>query len=155
MTLKIAEIGMNHMGSEKYFLKYLKLLPKKIDGVTLQIPKKENLNKSNVKCHLSDEKIIHFIRLLKKKFKLVGIATDDFEKIDMFSKLNIDFFKITSGLATDVKFINKILKTKVKKVYLSLGFISYQDIRKVLKKIDKKKISLIHTSFDKKLSDIN
>jgi len=25
MTLKIAEIGMNHMGSEKYFLKYFKL----------------------------------------------------------------------------------------------------------------------------------
>ena len=139
MTLKIAEIGMNHMGNEKYFLKYLRLLPKKIDGVTLQIPKKESFNKSNIKCYLNDDKIINYIRLLKKKFNLVGIATNNYEKIDMFNKLNIDFFKILSGSATDIKFINKILKTKVKKVYLSLGFNSYNDTKKVLKKIDKKK----------------
>ena len=155
MTLKIAEIGMNHMGNERYFLKYLRLLPKKIDGVTLQIPKKESLSKSNIKCYLNDDKIIKYIRLLKEKFNLVGIATNNYEKIDMFSKLNIDFFKILSGSATDIKFINKILKTKVKKVYLSLGFNSFKDTKKVLEKIDKKKISLIHTSFDKRLSEIN
>lgn len=155
MTLKIAEIGMNHMGNEKYFFEYLKLLPKKLDGVTLQIPKKETLSKSNLKCHLSEEKIIYYIKLLKKKFGLVGIATNDYEKIDMFSELDIDFFKITSGLATNIKFIKKVLKTRVKKVYLSLGFASYKDTRKVLKNIDKKKISLIHTSFKKELSEIN
>ena len=67
MTLKIAEIGINHMGNERYFLEYLRLLPKKIDGVTLQIPKKESLSKSNIKCYLNDDKIIKYIRLLKKK----------------------------------------------------------------------------------------
>ena len=73
----------------------------------------------------------------------------------MFSKLHVDFFKVTSGMIKDIKLIKKMIKSNAKRIYLSTGFSSYADIKKVLSKTGKKKISLIHTSFKKKFSEIN
>ena len=46
MTLKIAEIGLNHFGRMDYLYDYINFLSqKKIDGITIQIIKKESREK--------------------------------------------------------------------------------------------------------------
>ena len=68
MTLKIAEIGLNHFGRMDYLYEYINFLSrKKIEGITIQIIKKETLSKSNKKFYLDDKKIISFINTAKIK----------------------------------------------------------------------------------------
>ena len=157
MVLKIAEIGLNHMGRMDYLYEYIKFLSKKkIQAITIQIIKKENLNKSNKNCYLDDEKVMAFIKIAKKKFQFVGIVTDDIDRIKFFEKLKINFYKITSGMMNDTKLIKTLLSaSKAKKIYLSTGFSSLNEIKKILKLVGRKKINLIHTSFEKELSKVN
>ena len=152
---KIAEIGLNHMGNEKYLYDYQKILSKKnINGVTIQIPRKNFFKGKFKKYILSDKQIIKFIKSSKKKWNLVGVATSDIDKIDLFEKLDVDFFKVTSGMISNTLLLKKMIKSNVKRIYLSTGFSSYENINNILKIIVKKKISLIHTSF-KKNKNIN
>ena len=157
MTLKIAEIGLNHMGRMDYFNDYVKFLSKKkIEAVTIQIIKKENLSKSNKNCYLNDRKVIAFIKLLKKNFKFVGLVTDDIERIKIFKKLDINFYKITSGMINNMTLIKKLVNSSgVKQIFLSTGFSSLNDVKKILRKVGRKKISLIHTSFEKEITKVN
>ena len=155
--LKIAEIGLNHMGRMSYLNEYVKFLSKKkIEAVTIQVIKKETLGKSYKNCYLDDEKVIAFIKLLKKKFKFVGIVTDDINRIKIFKKFNINFYKITSGMIKNTKLIKKLVNSSdANKIYLSTGFSSLNDIKKILRKVGRKKISLIHTSFKKEITEVN
>jgi len=157
MTLKIAEIGLNHFGRMDYLYDYINFLSqKKIDGITIQIIKKESLSKSNKKFYLDDKKVISFIKIAKKKFKFVGVITDDFDRLMLFNKLNVNFFKLTSGMINNTNLIKKMINYPcTKKIYISTGFSSFKDIKKVLKRVGKNKINLIHTSFDKKITKVN
>jgi len=157
MTLKIAEIGLNHMGRMDYFNDYVKFLSKKkIEAVTIQIKKKESLSKSEKNCYLNDRKVIAFIKLLKKNFKFVGLVTDDIERIKIFKKLDINFYKITSGMINNMTLIKKLVNSSgVKQIFLSTGFSSLNDVKKILRKVGRKKISLIHTSFEKEITKVN
>ena len=142
MILKVAEIGLNHMGSAKYLLKYQKFLSKKrINAITIQVPKDEFFKGKFKKFYLNDQQIINFIKCAKKRWNLVGVATSSYDKIDMFSKLHVDFFKVTSGMIKDIKLIKKMIKSNAKRIYLSTGFSSYADIKKVLSKTRKKKLA--------------
>jgi N,N'-diacetyllegionaminate synthase len=152
----IGEIGLNHLGNKKYLEEYQNILSKnKIDGISIQIPQKSLMDNSQKKFLLTDSKITEFVISAKKKFKLVGITTSDKTKINFFNKLNIDFFKVTSGMISNINLIKKMQKSKIKKIYLSTGFSNYVEIDKILKKVTKKKISLIHTSFKNKNNEIN
>ena len=150
----IGEIGLNHLGNKKYLEEYRNILSKnKIDGISIQIPQKSLMDSGQKKFLLTDSKITEFVKFAKKKFKLVGITTSDKSKINFFNKLNIDFFKVTSGMISNIHLIKKMQKSKIKKIYLSTGFSNYAEIDKILKKVTKNKISLIHTSF--KNNEIN
>ena len=150
----IGEIGLNHLGNKKYLEEYRNILSKnKIDGISIQIPQKSLMDSGQKKFLLTDSKITEFVKFAKKKFKLVGITTSDKSKINFFNKLNIDFFKVTSGMISNIHLIKKMQKSKIKKIYLSTGFSNYAEIDKILKKVKKNKISLIHTSF--KNNEIN
>jgi len=152
----IAELGLNHFGNKKYLTEYQNFLSrKKIDGITIQIPHQSLLKKNQKKFLFDEKKIFDFVKTSKKKFNLVGITTSDHTKIDFFAKLNIDFFKVTSRMITNISLIKKMQKTKIKTIYLSTGFSNHSEIKKVLKKVTKKKISLIHTSFKKEIADLN
>ena len=113
------------------------------------------MQQNQKKFLLNDKIIINFINESKKQFKFVGIATDSAEKIDFFSKQNIDFFKVTSGMFTNIHLIKKMQKSPVKKIFLSTGFSNHQEIKKILKKIKNKKNLLIHTTFKKDIKDLN
>ena len=155
-TKLIAEIGLNHLGNERYLKTIQSFLSKKnIDGLTIQVPGESLMQQNQKKFLLNDKKIINFIKVAKKQFKFVGIATDTSEKVDFFSKLNIDFFKVTSGMFTNINLIKKMQESSVKKIFLSTGFSNYQEIKKTLKKIKNRKNLLIHTTFKKDIKDLN
>ena len=151
----IAEIGLNHLGKEKFLNDYQNTLEKKVHGISIQIPDKSKMKPSHKKYLFTNKQITKFIKSSKKKFKLVGITTSDKEKIDFFSTLNLDFFKVTSGMVQNYDLINKMNKTKVQKIFLSTGMVTDSELKKIFSKIDCKKINLIHTSFEKKFEDIN
>ena len=131
MTFKIAEIGLNHLGKMDYLYDYIKFLSqKKIDGITIQIVKRESLSKSNKNFYLDDKKVISFIKVAKKNFKFVGVVTDDFDRLKLFNKLNVNFFKLTSGMINNTKLIKKMINySSTKKIYLSTGFSSFKTFK--------------------------
>ena len=154
--IKIVEVGINHMGSEKYLNDYIKSVSKKkVDGITIQILTKEFYKGEFKNFSLTDKQIVNFIKKAKKEYNLVGIAINDYKKINLLSKHNIDFFKVLSPALGNISLIKKLIKTNVKKIYLSTGLSSYKEINETLKKIDTKKINLIHTSFKKTRAAIN
>ena len=137
MTLKIAEIGLNHFGRMDYLYEYINFLSqKKIEGITIQIIKKETLSKSNKKFYLDDKKVISFIKTAKKKFKFVGVVTDDYDRLMLFNKLNVNFFKLTSGMINNTNLIKKMINYPSTKIYSSLA-LAHLKILKVLKKLAK------------------
>ena len=157
MKIKIiAEIGLNHLGEESYLDQYLSILKKKkIHGVSIQIPKKIKMSENQKKFLLNDDVIKRFVKKAKKKFKIVGITTSDENKVNFLAKQKIDFFKVTSGMISNINLVKKMNMTKIKKIYLSTGFSNYYEINKILKNLKTKKISLIHTSFTDKIEKIN
>lgn len=148
----VCEIGLNHLGRKEYLLKYLKI--KNIDALTIQILPNRLLKGSLKKCKLDMNDISDFINLVKKSNKKIGIALVDHTLVDFFKKKRIDFYKVLSRDFKNKLLIQKLIKTN-KKVFLSTGTSSLREIKNVLKKINTKKIELIHTSFNKKLSKIN
>jgi N,N'-diacetyllegionaminate synthase len=152
----IAEIGLNHFGNEKFLAEYLKVLyKKKIYGVSIQIPQESLMKKNQKKFLLDEKKISRFVKNAKKKFKLVGITTSDVSKVNFFENLNIDFFKVTSGMINNLNLIRKMQTTKIPQIYLSTGLISTIKLKEILNKLSLEKILLIHTSFEKKIDKIN
>ena len=141
---------------KNFLLNIKKYYPKKKLMVSQYKYPQESLMKENQKKFLLNKKKISlFVKNAKKRFNLVGITTSDITKIDFFESLNIDFFKITSGMINNLSLIKKMQSTKIDKIFLSTGLISITKLRVILKKLNLKKISLIHTSFDKNIDKIN
>ena len=154
--LSFAEIGLNHLGKVSLLDIYLdKLLATNVDGITIQVLKDEFYTKKYKKYKISESNMINFINKIKKKKKLVGIVTNDIQKIKFFNRLKVDFYKVLSTSVKDIELIKKLIKTRSFKIFLSTGLVNYDEIQDILKKINKKKISLIHTSFEKNKNDIN
>ena len=103
----IAEIGLNHLGNKKILNKYKSLLSKKkIDGITIQILKKSFFLKDKFKqFYLNKATHNEFFRSCSKKFKYVGLVTDDVNYILKTKKKYFNFIKI---LSKDVNNLNLI-----------------------------------------------
>ena len=155
MTKIICEIGHNHLGSEKFLFQYLdKLDKKKVSGVTIQL-KDPKLYKKLYKNYYLDIKTINkFLLKAKKKFKYVGISTNTSSYLNLLDLKQINFFKILSTHIGNYKLINKIKKTK-KKIFLSTGLSTINRVKKIVSKIGKKNIELIHTSFPNSKNSLN
>ena len=151
-----AEIGLNHMGDRKILgtLKE-KLLKKDIHGISIQILRDDFYKKNFVKLKLNNITLVNFIRDVKKKGKLIGVATNDASRINFFKKLNIDFYKVLSSDIKNIDLIKSLINTNCKKIFLSTGLANFNEIKFTLDRISKKKISLIHTSFKKEKIDLN
>jgi len=156
--LIIAEIGLNHLGDEKYAKKYLDVLLKtKIDGISIQIREK-SFYKNRKKLILNDNFYRLFISKVKKKKKLIGIALANKDKVNYFSNFKVDFFKIINRDLIKKKLVKKIYKSSVKTIYVSTGKSKIKDLRRhisFLDKKEKKKLVFIHTSFTRNLKKIN
>ena len=151
----ICELGHNHLGSEKYLFEYLKKLDKKIvSGVTIQLKKPIAYKKIYINYYLDIKIINKFLREARKKFEYVGIATNSNAYLNIIDLKQINFFKILSKDIENYKLINQIKKTK-KKIFLSTGLSTTNKVKKIISKIGKKNIELIHTSFPNPKNSLN
>lgn len=146
----IAEIGLNHMGSEDYALHLVKSLIKikRIDAITIQVREESFYKGSRKKLILNDNVYKKINDLIKKKNKKFGVALCDYKKIKFYENLKIDFVKIINNDIKNQILLHKLLNSRIKKFFFSTGLSNKRDIIDLVKKIKKynKNYEIIHTS---------
>jgi len=173
MTKIISEIGINHNGSvavcKKMVLesfragswgikfqyrnleRYIKN-SKKTSEIGLEI-----IDKEIKRNYLKPKDIIKISKYAKKLGLKVGISYFYQEDLFDFKKYNFDFYKIPSAVALDIDLI-KSLSKKNKKILISLGSKTENDILFLKKKINFERIKnivLLHCTSNYPLNPIN
>ena len=152
----ICEIGLNHMGDEKYANEYInKIIKSKADGILFHIREK-SFYKKNPKLLLSDKFYANSIKKIKKNNLKFGITIADVDKINFCERTGVDFYKIFGRDILEKELIKKVLSTK-KKIFVSTSISNIKEIKKFEKIIKSKKmqITLVHTHLDKDISKVN
>lgn len=152
----ICEIGLNHMGDEKYAKEYVKkIIDAKADGILFHIREKSFYEKEP-KLQLSDKFYREIKKIAEKNSIKFGITLADPEKLEFCEKINVDFYKIFSRDILEKELVKKVISTK-KQVFVSTGISNLSQIKKFEKiiKNKKKQITLIHTFLDKDISKVN
>ncbi len=177
----IAEIGLNHLGSEQNAKKYLSnLCNSRIHGISFQIKKKsfyekfrlalkkkdknfsknfrDNFftdtlkNKKIKKLSLSNKFYKYAIQKCKKKKKLIGFAIQDEKKINFLRSQQIDFYKILNEDINNIKLIKKIRLDKKAFKIISTSNNSIKQIKKTIKILGQKNKTIVTvTQFSKKI----
>ena len=151
----ICEIGINHLGSELRATRMVdKILKTNVDAITFQIPSSDFIK--NFKIKTKEIKIDFYKEIIKKihkKKKKIGFAISNEFLIDKLNSFNCDFWKILSRDFYNKKILKKIIKTK-KKTFISTGFSSLNEIKKLYKMFGAKGY-FIHTSLSHNYEDIN
>tara|TARA_Y100000591_G_C21722088_1_gene639308 strand:+ start:48 stop:764 length:717 start_codon:yes stop_codon:yes gene_type:complete len=144
----IAEIGLNYIGNKKILQQYIdKLAKSDVDGISLQVLRKNFYKGKFENYFLDDEILTNFVIRSKKKFKYVGIASDNLSSISKLKKHGINFVKILSKDINDLKLIKHCINENFKDIFISTGFSpSIKSLKILLKKIDSTNVSLIHTN---------
>ena len=152
----ILEVGLNHFGKVKESIKYLNFfLKSNFTHISYQIQKESYYEKFKFKLPIAH--YIFLINEIHKKGKKIGLVVADINTCYEIAKLNFDFYKILSVSLTD-KFLVNYIKKKKKPIFLSCGTASNNQIKKCLnnfKTVDKKRITLIHTSLSYEAKDQN
>jgi sialic acid synthase SpsE len=164
MPYIIAEIGINFEGNINKAIKLIKIAKRcGVNAVKFQVFKAETLaaekskktsdQKKNTlknetlyrmwkRMELTEPKL-SILKKISKKNKLDFICSVfDQDSLNKVSKL-ADTIKIASSDITDLDLITKISKTN-KKIIMSTGMASYNEIDKALKILKKNKVSLLH-----------
>lgn len=183
-TYIIAEIGINHNGNMNLAKKMIKLAARTgADGVKFQLydtdnllikttpkteyqkkntSKKINIYKILKQCQLS-EKNLKDLKVECKKQKIDFLSSVfDLKSLETLKKIGTKFFKLPSGEINNYPLIKSISKIKKKKIILSTGMASINDITncmRILKngRCKKQDISILHCSTDypAKFKDLN
>ena len=153
----VAEIGLNHLGSEKLLEKYLKLASC-VDAITIQLLSEsffEDKKYSNLK--LSDNTIQDFISKASKSGYKVGLAVDNLQSVNKFDSNLISFYKILSKDFNNRDLFNTISNTSVEDIYISTGMSDYNELDEVIPQLIHldKRIKLIHTQLSNEIDDVN
>tara|TARA_B100000780_G_scaffold229515_1_gene169129 strand:- start:277 stop:1104 length:828 start_codon:yes stop_codon:yes gene_type:complete len=146
----IAEAGINHNGNLKTALKLVDTAKKNgADAIKFQtyitekrVPKKY-LKIFNIlkKCQLPFEKFDIINNYCKEK-KIIFFSTPfDNESVEYLDSINVKLFKVASFDIGNIELINKILD-KSKPTIFSTGMASLEEIDKVYKLFNKKKVEL-------------
>ena len=167
-TFIIAEVGPNHNGSLKLAQKMIRQIAKTgVDAIKFQLAdpdkvysldsfkanyqKKTDKSKSIIemskRIQLKKEDHIKLANLCKKKKIIYSCSAFDINSLVFLDKkIKVPFFKIPSGEINSLDMIQYIAKRK-KKILLSTGMASYQEIKdtiKNLKKFGNNKITIMH-----------
>jgi len=150
----VAEIGINHKGSEVKALKMLKaLINTKINAIVFQIPQRAFYAK--VKKYGRPLHTVFYektIRMAHKGNKMIGFSIDDIAMISVLNKFGADFWKtLSSGIANN-KLQAELQKTR-KLVFISTGLSGENEILKVSKRY--RNIRFIHTQLSPDAADAN
>ena len=150
-TKIIGEIGINHFGKKKIIYDYLENFKAKgLDGITIQILRKNKVERKLKKFCLKKKDIEFFLKEAKKRYRSVGVAIHTWDDFQFLSKQKIDFIKVLGSSFGNLNYIQKINKLKVKKIFLSTGSKSIQEIIKFMKLMKSKKIRILYTFFETK-----
>jgi len=149
----IAEIGINHKGSETRALSMLKaLIATNVDAITFQIPKPEFYTASKWGEPLSNEFYKKAIALAHRHQKQMGFAVADRGMVDFFANAGADFFKTLSSSINDAALLGQLQKTN-KPLFVSTGLSTEKEIINASKNL--KNVTLIHTKLSPKLEEAN
>jgi len=150
----IAEIGINHKGSEEKAWSILKkLIQTNVDAITFQIPKPEfyaEVTKWGNK--LSNEFYEKAINFVHKNKKLIGFAIADENMIQFLDDNGADFWKSASVYINDTTLQSKLQSTN-KITFVSTGISDDEEIINVGETL--KNIKFIHTQLTDKLEETN
>ena len=151
----IAEIGLNHLGSEKKLMSYLECL-NGVDAITLQVLSEDFYTGAYSKFALDHKTIKRFLIQARFNGFKVGLVTDDIEKITKY-KRDVNFFKILSKDLINVNLLDHIYSTEAEKIYLSTGMsdFKYLDALKDVGYFNDPRIGLIHTQLSNSSNDVN
>jgi len=151
----IAEIGLNHLGSEERAQRMLAGLLEisSIDAVTFQT-REDGFYKTDdpARRRLSEGFYRRAIQAAHDKGRRLGIAICEETDIAPFASMGVDFWKVLSW-----NFKNRPLTTALqatgKPVYLSTGLAAMPDILQV--SAYSRNAVLIHTQLSEKIEDVN
>tara|TARA_X000001036_G_scaffold166956_1_gene158194 strand:+ start:940 stop:1608 length:669 start_codon:yes stop_codon:yes gene_type:complete len=150
----VAEIGLNHFGSEKIANQFIdRLLKTDIDAITFQVAGNE-FYKKNRKLKLPNSFYLSAIKKVHSGNKKIGLAFGDCCDYEKYNKYNYDFFKFLS-IATKKMVIDYKLKNIDRSIFLSIGMVDEIEITKILKKIPNNHITLLYTSFSQKTGKLD
>jgi sialic acid synthase SpsE len=151
----VCEVGLNHLGNEKYSSMYLKLLSNtNCDAITYQIRESKFYKREEYKNYeLSFE---HYDKLKKSTNKKFGIALSNSDLITECEDINVDFYKVLSWDLTNYNFIDKLLNNTEKPIYVSTGTSSIEDLDSFFNRYNNNdRINFIHTQLTGKPEDAN
>ena len=170
-TIVIAEAGVNHNGDMSIAKKlinaaatakadYVKFQTFDVDSLIIKNTKAAEYQKKNLGNGISQYEMLKMYQLSeneqinlkqyakKKKIKFLSTAFD-LKSLYFLKKLKLDFIKIPSGEITNYPLLKKISHSK-KKILLSTGMATLNEIIAALKVLKKKKKDLVilHCSSD-------
>ena len=162
MNYIIAEIGSTHDGSfgnAQNLIKAAGECGADIIKFQLHLPEFEMLsNAPGPKYFKSENRYEYFRRTnfsleqlvvlkeITKKYGMEFMVSPFSEKaVEVLKKVNVNYFKIASGEVTNHKML-EIIKRTGKKVFLSTGMSSWDEIDRALKILDKKKTIIMQCS---------
>lgn len=154
----ICEVGLNHLGDEKYTKQYIKkIIKEKPDAVIFHIREEKFYEIKKFSTYKLSKKFYAWIKkeLEKNEIKF-GIALANPNYLDFCEKINVDFYKIFSIHLLNFDLIEKVLKTK-KNIFISTGISNEKEISKLIKKFKKyeKQLTLIHTQLTNEIEKVN
>ena len=144
-VLVIAEIGINHLGDEKYCKKLIiEAIKSGADCVKLQIINPEESYEKETKSfslfkkyRLNFESLKRINNFCKRKNILLFATPGDMHSLNIIKKLKFPIIKISSGLNTNKYLINQSLKLNLPMI-ISLGMTNESEIKKIYKFVKKK-----------------
>ncbi|MBL42054.1 MAG: N-acetylneuraminate synthase [Rhodospirillaceae bacterium] len=149
----IAEIGINHEGDvNKAIVLTKEAFKAGADAVKFQIVDPDlSYEEKSISYKLFKKSLLkanEYENLLKKFIHKGDIfaTPGDLKSLDLCEKLNINFYKISSGLLTNLPLIKEIKKTG-KSIILSTGMASIEEIKTVVKNIQNKRknnLAILH-----------
>ena len=170
-TIVIAEAGVNHNGDISIAKKlidaaaiakadYVKFQTYDVDSLLLKETKTAEYQKKNLGNNISQYKMLKKYQLsesnqinlkryaTKKKIRFLSTAFD-LKSLYFLKKLNLDFIKIPSGEITNYPLLKEISQFK-KKILLSTGMATLNEIKAALQVLKKRKRELVilHCSSD-------
>lgn len=153
-SLIIAEIGINHLGSEKLCREMiLSALQSGADCVKLQTVNVEESYLSNTDSYKAFEGK-NFDKSTLRRLSKFAISNggflfstpSDISSLELLESINISAYKVSSGLFTNIPLIEQIA-IKNKPIILSVGMAKEEEIKNILEFLKKYKVdnfALLH-----------
>ena len=132
----IGEVGLNHLGDEKYANDYINFhLKNNFESLSFQIRERkfyDRVEKKHLQLNNS------FYEKLAYKYsdienKKIGLSVSNLDSIENIIEFNFEFFKILSIAAKDKILINTLLDKTKANIYISLGSLDLEEINKIIK----------------------